>query len=232
MAEKRMPSGEEKPQNAIQNITKPKNTPKKVRGAKAVDLKKHEYVSPITDKGLTDNEMRALQSQRAEIASQHVDFLNEVDSDISEMLNISYEWMTNPSTNPYSGIRIPPGVADISIEDLLAQQSKISNAFLQFGELLSSARVVQRIRSLIYDRRKARSSISEGTNETERKALATLRSFPEEAILTKMDILVCWLETRYFLYQRVLESVSQMVTTKSVGQTRSQKDSSMEGRSY
>ena len=184
----------------------------------------HEYVSTTTDVGLTAEELSELNSVRGEVASMHVDFLNEMDANISGNISVAYTWMVDPSKNPFSGLRLPENLSQTTLDELVNLQAKIANAFIQFGELLSAIRAMNRVRLLMYDRRKSRAGINEGTNDSERKALAGLRAFPEESNLARSDVLLSWVETRYFMFQRLLDTVNQMVTTKSVEQTRSMKD--------
>jgi hypothetical protein len=77
------------------------------------------------------------------------------------------------------------------------------------------------MRENLYERRKNRAAINEGTNDTERKALASMRSDPELMI-----------ETRYFALKSLLEAVQQLLTTKSVEASRDRTSGSEEERSF
>jgi hypothetical protein len=139
--------------------------------------------------------------------------------------------MEGKIVDPYVSLRIPENSSLVSLADLEDIAAKLANAYSTFGEYLSASRALLSMRESLFERRKNRGLVNEGSNESERKALASMRSEPEYMMFTKILMLNRFIETRYFTYQRMLDVVTQMLTTKSVEMTRQVKDSDLEGRS-
>jgi hypothetical protein len=180
------------------------------------DISKYEFVSPITDSGLTEEELTELQGARKSSVTQHLEFLSEADSSISVPLTMAYDWMKFPDRNPHKGIRLPADTYSTSIGDLLKLQTKAYDAYATYGEILASARAIASVRKLLADNRKNRASLNEGSTEIERKALASVRSFPEEILLAEIEALIAWAETRYYVSHMLIQTINQLITQKSI----------------
>jgi hypothetical protein len=201
----------------VKKVTRAKKTPP--------DISKYEFVSKVTDTGLTDEELVQLQDERQSTVTQHLEFLNEADATISSVITLAYEWMKHPETNPHRGIRLPADTYSTSIKDLLKLQTKAYDAYASYGEILASARAVLSIRKLLADNRKNKASINEGSTEVERKALSSIRSFPEEVLLAEIEALISWAETRYYISHMLIQTINQLVTQKSIEKTNADKSS-------
>lgn len=188
------------------------------------DLSIYEYVSPVSDNGLTKVELEELQKERKLSVTQHLEFLNELDSEMSKLLTIAFNWMEKPSANPYSGIRLPGDSYSTTIDTLLKLQTKAYDAYSTYGEILSCARAIASVRKLLSDNRKARASINEGNTDVERKALASIRSFPEDILLAEIESLIVWAEARYYIAHTLIQTINQLITQKSIEKNNAEKN--------
>jgi hypothetical protein len=180
------------------------------------NISKYEYVSKVTDSGLSEEELSELQDSRKATVTQHLEFLNEADATITSILETAYEWMKYPDKNPHRGIRLPSDTYSTSIDSLFKLQTKAYDAYATYGEVLASAKAVLSVRKLLADNRKSRASINEGNTEIERKALSAIRSFPEDVMLAEIEALIAWAETRYYISHMLIQTVNQLITQKSI----------------
>jgi hypothetical protein len=180
------------------------------------NISKYEYVSKVTDSGLSEEELSELQDSRKATVTQHLEFLNEVDSTVTSILEAAYEWMKYPDKNPHRGIRLPSDTYSTSIDSLFKLQTKAYDAYATYGEILASSKAVLSVRKLLADNRKNRASINEGNTEIERKALSAIRSFPEDVMLAEIEALIAWAETRYYISHMLIQTVNQLITQKSI----------------
>ena len=188
----------------------------RVRTKSKPDIGTYEFVSTVTDSGLTEEELTELQDERKKTVTQHLEFLNETDATITSILSFAYEWMKSPEKNPHKGIRLPSDTFSTSIGDLLKLQTKAYDAYATYGEILASAKAVFSVRKLLVDNRKNKATINEGNTEIERKALSAIRSFPEEVLLTEIEALIAWAETRYYISHMLIQTINGLVTQKSI----------------
>ena len=180
------------------------------------NISKYEYVGKVTDSGLSEEELSELQDSRKATVTQHLEFLNEVDSTVTSILEAAYEWMKYPDKNPHRGIRLPSDTYSTSIDSLFKLQTKAYDAYATYGEILASSKAVLSVRKLLADNRKNRASINEGNTEIERKALSAIRSFPEDVMLAEIEALIAWAETRYYISHMLIQTVNQLITQKSI----------------
>jgi len=190
----------------------------------------YEYVSASIDTAVDD--LDTYESVRRQEVEETLAYFEQVRQPLSAALQQPLRIMEGRIADPYAGLRLPDNLSVVSLSDLQELAGKALNAYLTYGEWLSAARSLSALRSDLHDRRVKRASINEGSNDIERKALAAMRSEPEALMLSRVTIVKDWVETRYFMYQRMMDVLTQMLTTKSVEATRQMKDAEHEGRSY
>ena len=112
------------PDEQVKNTRTRKETP---------NISKYEYVSKVTDSGLSEEELSELQDSRKATVTQHLEFLNEADATITSILETAYEWMKYPDKNPHRGIRLPSDTYSTSIDSLFKLQTKAYDAYATYG---------------------------------------------------------------------------------------------------
>lgn len=196
--------------------------PKAKRGNSVLDVE-HLYTSRQLDREISDiDEYEAVRRQEVEEALAYFD---SVRSPLTYQLVEAVQIMERKKADPYMNLRLPESSASVSITDLQDLLARVSNAFMTYGEYMSAVAPLLAMRENLFERRKIRALVNEGTNAEERKALSHLRSEPEFLMKTKVEMLHKFISTRYFAYKAMLEAVQQMLTTKSVDRARQGKDS-------
>lgn len=186
----------------------------------------YEYVSESVDSSVED--LDTYESVRRQEVQDTLAYFEQVRLPLSSVLQTPLKIMEGKTPNPYSNLRLPDNISVVSLTDLQELAATALNAYLTYGEWLSAARSLVALRSDLYDRRVKRASLNEGSNDIERKALASMRSEPEFLMLTRVVVVKDWIETRYFMYQRMLDALTQMLTTKSVEASRQLKEADYE----
>ena len=186
------------------------------------DLKSYEFVSPMIDSAIQD--LDSLEITRRSEVNDVIAYLDSITTPLSLQVRNAVYIMEGRITDPYATLRIPENISVVSLSDLQELVSKIANAYATYGEYMSAIKALVVVRENLYERRKNRAMINEGTNEQTRKGLSSMRSEPEFLLMTKVQVISKWVETRYFMFSKMLDVVSSMLTTKSVQQTRSDKE--------
>jgi hypothetical protein len=181
----------------------------------------HKYVSAILDSSVSD--LGSYDELRSHEVDSQLAFLDSLTDPLEKIVERIYDWMRDPSKNPFAGIRMPNNLSQVSLQDLQNLLGDAMNAYAFFGEARSIVNALARTREILHERRKSQSLMNEGKNAEDRKALAYLRSDPEYLMLARTDMLKDWVEQRYFVFSKMVDSIQQLITTKSVEASREAK---------
>lgn len=207
----------------------PEPPAKPKRAAKAyeppVDLTQYRYTSPVIDREVDIVKYEAIRGAEVDQAEM---FLTSITQRMEHLVGLVYSWMQDPDTNPYKGLRLPMNTSQTSLAEIMDLLGTAQNAVQQFGEIRSVLSAIVYQRNIMLERRKTAALINEGRNEQERKGLSSMRSDPEAMQLAKVQIALHWAEPRYYAYGKMVDTLQQMLTSKSVSMTREQKDAEAE----
>jgi hypothetical protein len=156
------------------------------RKAKKILEVKHEYTSEYLDKNISD--IDSYEVIRAGEVADALEYFDQVKRPLSYQLHEAIQIMERRKEDPYGNLRLPEHIGTVSVSDLMNLLSNVSNAYMTYAEYMSASRAILTMRENLYERRKNRAAINEGTNDTERKALASMRSDPELMMVTKVQI--------------------------------------------
>lgn len=175
---------------------------------------KYKYTSPLLDSNVPDLD------EYEEIRKHEVDsqlaFLDELTNPLEDIIKRLYIFMKNPTENPYSGLRMPQNLSTVSLEDLQNLLGDVLNAYAYFGEARSIVNAITRSREILFERRKKQALANEGGNSELRVALSSMRSDPEYLLLARSEMLKEWIDQRYFIFAKMVDTIQALMTTKSI----------------
>lgn len=205
---------------------KPETKPaaKKSKGQEPLQIES-KYTLKALDESVGD--LEEYEHHRAETVDDQLAFLEALlDPMESRLESTVFEWMRDPSKNPYrsSQMALPKNLSEISLQDLQDRLGTALNALYLYTEVRASVNAVAQSRSNLLERRKHHALVNEGRNEQERKGLSYLRADPEMMLYNRIQMAKEWVEPRYFTLGRMVDALTDAIKTKSVEASREQKD--------